>query len=127
MASVITLHVDMIHTADSVDRDVIPAKVQTIATRGDATTGGKPALGVAQEALNMGEVIVGGWWKFVNRSTTTGEVITIQSRTAGGTTTNMLDLLPGEEIAVRLSAAMDELYAVSAAGTPQLEYFGTVD
>lgn len=127
MAGTLTVFVRLIQTVDELDRDPIPTKTQTVTVRGNNTTGGKPNLAVAQEALSMGEVALGGWWRFANRSETVAEVITIQNRTAGGTTTNMLDLYPGEEIAVRLSAGMDALYAVAAAGTPLLEFWGVDD
>ena len=120
----LTIYSKLIHTVDELDRDPIPSKTLTVALVGANTTSGKPALAVAQEAIGMGEVAVGGWWRFANRSAVVGEIITIQSRTAAGVTTNMLDLYPGEEFSVRLSAAMEDLYAVAAAGVPLLEYWG---
>ena len=118
MPSTLTIRNEFTETADSVDRDW-PTKGFTVTTTGDNVIKGKQTIGAVSEAIHLGEVGLGGWWVFANRSTTAGENITLE--VAIGTAFAVLH--PGEEFPIRLEATVT-LRALAAAGTPLLEYWG---
>lgn len=70
-----------------------------------------------QEALVVGETIVGGYAVFANRSTTTGEDITIYAGAQA-----FCVLKPGEEARLRLSAGQSYT-ADATAGLPLLDFW----
>jgi hypothetical protein len=86
---------------------------------GSKFTHGRQAIGNTEEAINLGEATGGGgWFAAVNRDATNS----ISIRQATGAT-NFCTLQPGEWCAFRFSTSTTAPYAISSAGTPELEYY----
>jgi len=116
MANELTVDILFRYTKDAVAR-TFPRLEQNIDVAGENLIASHKNIGVAPEVLPVDEVAVNGWWIFANRSTTTGENITIQD----GAGNPACIIYPGEMQSMRLPFAPS---AVSAAGTPRLEYWG---
>jgi len=99
-----------------------PRKTVTSTLAGQNFVWTRKAIGVAAEALPLDEVTSGGFWILSNRSTTAGEIISLRSGALGA---NFAVLNPGEECLVRwtwLADGASAPHAISALGTPILEY-----
>ena len=121
-----TIRIDFTHTQDNVDR-VWPSQPMAVVQAGVNSAGGRMNTAVGAVLVPVGAAVLGGWWIFRNNSVVVGEVISLSqaANAAAALLAPFATLLPGEEIAVRLSATGGIfLFAFSAAGTPLLKYKG---
>lgn len=80
---------------------------------------GRQAIGNSEEAIQLGEATGGGgWFIAINRDSTNN----ISIRQASGAT-EFCTLKPGEGCLLRFSTGTTAPYAISSAGTPELEYY----
>ena len=95
-----------------------PSVVHTITTTGSNEQGGSMNTSTSAAQIPIGSVAVGGATLLRNKSATTAETIHIRDGAAGS---NFLTIPAGEEMLVFFSSGIDP-YAVSATGTPILEF-----